>query len=154
MCTPPPEFLPVLLGHESFLRDGDGNVRVDENGNPLYVVPTADVFLEMKPSKEAQQFWPAHGTQAIPKGTSVVLFSIAVNTDCQDKNVITEVGCSIYDTASIYDGHIAQPYHFSYRKSMFIERGDISGYLEGAFTTAASVGLTGPLGEDAAGPSY
>ncbi|KAF2968203.1 hypothetical protein GQX73_g5361 [Xylaria multiplex] len=189
MSIPPPEFLPVLLGHGSFLRDGGGNVRLDGNGKPLFVVPPTDDFLEMKPSKEAQQFWPVDATQVLPRNTSIVLLNIAVNTDCQRADIITEIGYTIYNTAAIYSGvkngrrkkidgcvapgprgenitkfgmsqhfivqdtanhhpgschrleHMAQPYHFSYRKSGFINRGEILKTLEGAFDHAACDGF-------------
>ncbi|GAW13592.1 hypothetical protein ANO14919_029790 [Xylariales sp. No.14919] len=189
MSLPPPEFLPVLLGHGSFLRDGGGNVRLDEKGNPFYVIPPTDDFLNMKPSKESQQFWPTEVTPAVPKETSIVLFSITVNTDCERPEIITEVGFTLFNTAAIYDGakgsrrdripgcmapgprgenivkfglsrhyivedtkdhhpgtcrspaHIAQPYHFTYRKSSFIKRADISKTLEAAFDRAAYDGI-------------
>ncbi|KAH8160506.1 hypothetical protein CIB48_g7745 [Xylaria polymorpha] len=101
---PPPEFLPVLLGHGSFIRGEGGKVLLDGNQSPLFLIPTADDFLKMKPSKESQQFWPAGANQKIPMNTSVVFLSIAVNTDCQNANKITEVGYTIYDTATIYVG--------------------------------------------------
>ncbi|TGJ79644.1 hypothetical protein E0Z10_g9121 [Xylaria hypoxylon] len=189
MSITPPEFLPVLLGHGSFLKNADGTVRLDENRKPLYVIPPADDFLEMKPSKESQQFWPARDTQIALKKASIVLFNIAVSTDCQRPDTITEIGYTIFNTAAIYDGakgsrkkrvpgcmapgprgenitklglsrhyivqdtadhhpgscnspaHTAQPYHFSYRKSSFIKRGDIMKTLEEAFDKAAYEGF-------------
>lgn len=104
MSIAPPEFLPVLLGHGSFLRDEHGHARLDKYGSPLYLIPTSDNFLQMKPSKQAQQFWPANPARKIPNNVSVVLLSIAVNTLCRRADIITEVGYTIYDTASIYDG--------------------------------------------------
>ncbi|KAI0474201.1 hypothetical protein F4859DRAFT_82352 [Xylaria cf. heliscus] len=101
---PPPKFLPVLLGHGSFIRGEGGKVQLDGNKNPLFLLPTADDFLQMKPSKESQQFWPADAARGIPEGASVVFLSVAVNTDCQNADVVTEVGYTIYDTAAIYDG--------------------------------------------------
>lgn len=189
MSTAPPEFFPVLLGHGSFLRDEFGRARLDKNGSPLYLIPTSDNFLQMKPSKQAQQFWPADPAQKIPNRTSVVLLSVTVNTLCQRADMVTEVGITIYDTASIYDGvkgqkkmipgcmapgprgenitrfarsrhfivqdtayhhpgtcksltHKAQPYNFTYRKSEFIGRAQISKTIDEAFTTASCEGLT------------
>ncbi|KAJ2992137.1 hypothetical protein NUW58_g2272 [Xylaria curta] len=190
MSIAPPDFLPVLLGHGSFIKDEDGNVRMDRNGNPHFLIPTTDNFLHMKPSKESQQFWPVTTTRKIPKNVPIVFFSIAVNTDCQKKDIITEIGYTIYDTATIYDGgrssrrrkipgcvapgprgenitkfalskhfivkdtanhhpgtcnklgHTAQPYHFSYRKSIFINRRQVSEVLDEAFESAACEGLT------------
>ncbi|KAI1112895.1 hypothetical protein F5Y14DRAFT_442280 [Nemania sp. NC0429] len=189
MATAPPGFLPVLLGHGSFLKNEYGRVRLDEDGNPLYLIPTSDNFLEMKPSKEAQQFWPADPTRGIPNKMSVVLLSINANTLCKRADVVTEVGYTVYDTASIYDGtrgqkkklqgclapgprgdnitkfahtrhfivkdtahhhpgtcdywdHTAQPYHFTYRKSEFIDRTEILKIIEQAFNQASCHGLT------------
>ncbi|KAI0458932.1 hypothetical protein F5B21DRAFT_499994 [Xylaria acuta] len=101
---PPPAFLPVLLGHGCFIRGEDGGVQSDGNRGPLFLIPTTDNFLEMKPSKESQQFWPADATEEIPMNTSVVFLSIFVNIHCQKADVITEVGYTIYDTAAIYVG--------------------------------------------------
>ncbi|KAI3339286.1 hypothetical protein F4824DRAFT_498553 [Ustulina deusta] len=104
MSTPPPAFLPVLLGYGSFFKDRDGNVQFAGTKNPLYVIPPTNAFLEMKPSKESRQFWPVSSTQRMPKDTSVVLFSISVNTHCENADMVTEIGYTIYDTATIYDG--------------------------------------------------
>ncbi|KAI3325721.1 hypothetical protein HD806DRAFT_521232 [Xylariaceae sp. AK1471] len=190
MSVPPPEFLPVLLGNGSFLRDTDGNLRFDANGHLLYLISTADAFLHVKPSIQSQQFWPEETAPNLPKNTSIVLLTVAVNTDCKDENIITEIGYTIYDTAAIYIGekinrkpkipgcmapgprgenitklalsrhfivrdtadhhpgtcnwpaHIAQPYHFSYRKSEFIDRGHISSMLEDTYNNAARRGLS------------
>ncbi|KAI0189556.1 hypothetical protein EV127DRAFT_481746 [Xylaria flabelliformis] len=101
---PPPEFLPVLLGHGSFIRGGDGEVQLDANRSPLFVIPPSDHFLEMKPSKESRQFWPAKANQEIPVDTTIVFLSISVNTDCQKAGIITEVGYTIFDTDAIYVG--------------------------------------------------
>ncbi|KAI1756115.1 hypothetical protein F4782DRAFT_550050 [Xylaria castorea] len=101
---PPPEFLPVLLGHGSFIRGEDEEVQLDVNRSPLFLIPTSDDFLEMKPSKESQQFWPAKATQEIPMKTSVVFLCISVNTHCQKADMITEAGYTIFDTAAIYVG--------------------------------------------------
>ncbi|KAJ8121751.1 hypothetical protein ONZ43_g1878 [Nemania bipapillata] len=189
MSIPPPKFLPVLLGHGCFLRDGNGHVMFDENGNPFYLTPPTDHFLEMRPSKQAQQFWPTFPGQQIPDDTSLVFLSINVNTDCRRKNLITEVGYTIFDTSAIYNGakgsrkkidgctapgprgenvtkfafsrhyivrdtashhpgtcssptHVAQPYHFTFRKSEYIRRGQVQRTLEDAFNKAASEGLS------------
>lgn len=105
MSIAPPEFLPVLLGHGCFLKDEYGHVRLDSNGSPPYhLIPSSDNFLYMRPSKQAQQFWPADPAQKIPNGTSIVLLSVAVNTLCMRPDLITEIGITMYDTASIYDG--------------------------------------------------
>ncbi|KAI0813879.1 hypothetical protein GGR55DRAFT_687494 [Xylaria sp. FL0064] len=105
MSIAPPAFLPVLFGYGSFVKDSNGKVKFDDDGkNPLYVIPPSDAFLEMKPSKESQQFWPVRETDTMPKKTSVVLFSIVVNTHCEKPDVITEIGYTIYDMATIYDG--------------------------------------------------
>ncbi|KAI1125240.1 hypothetical protein F5Y10DRAFT_268283 [Nemania abortiva] len=186
----PPKFLPVLFGHGHFLRGQNGDIIFDGNGEPFYLIPQTDAFLEMKPSKQSQQFWPASSTQHIPEKTSVVFLSITVNTLCQRPDTITEVGYTIFDTAAIYDGakgsrkkkvpgcmapgprgenitklafsrhfivrdtawhhpgtchspvHTAQPYHFSYRKSEFIYRGQIEKTLDEAFHKASCEGLS------------
>ncbi|GAP85167.1 hypothetical protein SAMD00023353_2201030 [Rosellinia necatrix] len=104
MSIAPPGFLPVLLGHGSFLRDRNDMLRRDGRGDPLYVIPTTDNFLEMRPSIESQQFWPARPGDGLPIDTSVVLLSITVNTDCQAADTVTEVGYTIFDTAAIYTG--------------------------------------------------
>ncbi|KAI0545430.1 hypothetical protein F4679DRAFT_576180 [Xylaria curta] len=172
LATPPPEFLPVLLGHGSFIRGGDGKVQLDANRSPLFVIP------------------PNKVTQEILKDTSVVILCVSVNTHCHKADMITEVGYTILDTNAIYVGarsgrkkripgceapgprgenitklaysrhfivkdtadhhpgtckwpsHTAQPYHFSYRKSKDIDREEITETLEGAFHMAACKGLT------------
>lgn len=174
---------------------------LDGYRNPYYLTPTTDAFLEMRPSKHSQQFWPTSLTKQVPENTSVVLLSIAVNTDCQREETITEVGYTIFDTAAIYDGakgsrkkkipgcvppgprgeniikfalsrhyivrdtashhpgtcnspaHTAQPYHFSYRKSEFINRVQVRGTLEEAFNKASSEGLTS-VSHSLCHPSY
>ncbi|KAI1360184.1 hypothetical protein F5Y08DRAFT_343926 [Xylaria arbuscula] len=103
MSIAPPAFLPVLLGHGSFVTE-DGGTRLDSNGDPLFVLPPSDNFLVMKPSKEAQQFWPQGPSHNIPKGTAIVLFSIILNTHCHQPNLVTEIGYTIYDTAAIFLG--------------------------------------------------
>ncbi|KAI0432426.1 hypothetical protein F5Y09DRAFT_339645 [Xylaria sp. FL1042] len=104
MSICPPDFLPVLFGYGSFVKDSHGKVKFDEDKNPLYVIPPTDAFLEMKPSKESQQFWPVRKDETMPEKTSVVLLSIAVNTHCEKVDLITEIGYTIFDTAAIYDG--------------------------------------------------
>lgn len=150
----------------------------------------ADTFLYMRPSKESQQFWPASPAQEIPKDTAIVLFSAILNTHCQNPDIVTEIGYTIYDTGNIFDGakagrknnipgcvapgprgenitrlalsnhfiiedqadhhpgtckfpnHTAQPYHFTYRKSSVVHRGQIKHILEEAWTKASRQGLT------------
>ncbi|KAI0205974.1 hypothetical protein F4808DRAFT_187151 [Astrocystis sublimbata] len=104
LSIPPPRWLPVLLGHGVFIRGGDGKVQLDKNRNPDFLVPPADSFLDVVPSKGSQQFWPVGVSPGIPENTSIVLLSISVNTHCQNPEVITEVGFTIYDTAAIYTG--------------------------------------------------
>ncbi|KAI1429005.1 hypothetical protein F5Y12DRAFT_799152 [Xylaria sp. FL1777] len=104
MSIAPPEFLPILFGYGSFVRKKDGSVQFDGNGNPIYLIPSTDDFLEMKPSKESRQYWPVHVTQNMPVTTSVVLLSIVVNTHCEKADMVTEIGYTIFDTATIYDG--------------------------------------------------
>ncbi|KAI0517827.1 hypothetical protein F5B22DRAFT_602595 [Xylaria bambusicola] len=148
----------------------------------------------MKPSKESQQFWPKLPNQPrIPNDTAIVLFSVSVNTDCKNADSVTEIGYTIYDTATIFHGakgarknnipgcvapgprgenitrlalsshfivadtadhhpgtcespaHTAQPYHFTYRKSNQIPRGQIQRTLEEGFWKASIQGITNPL---------
>ncbi|KAI1292434.1 hypothetical protein F5Y03DRAFT_402973 [Xylaria venustula] len=190
MSLPPPAFLPVLLGYGIFMKDSNGNITLDKNGYPEYLIPPGDDFLKMKPSKESQQFWPIKPNETISKTISIVLLSLAVNTDCQNKEMITEIGYTIYDVATRYNGarggrkkrvlgclapgprgenitklalsnhfivqdtadhhpgtcnlpgHKAQPYHFCYRKSVFIKRMNVDRTLEEAFGQAARTGLS------------
>ncbi|KAI0965562.1 hypothetical protein F4678DRAFT_476558 [Xylaria arbuscula] len=190
MSLPPPDFLPVLLGYGVFSKDRNGNVTLDQNGYPVYLIPPGDDFLKVMPSKESQQFWPVKRDQNMSKTVSIVLLSLVVNTDCQKKEMITEIGWTIYDMATRYNGakggrkkrvsgclapgprgenitklalsnhfivkdtanhhpgtcnlpaHEAQPYHFCYRKSVFIKRSDVNRTLEEAFNKASYAELS------------
>jgi len=192
MNNAPPPYLPVLLGHGSFLRDRAGNIRRDELGQPLYIMPPNDQFLEMKPSPESRQQYPFQRAERYPNENSLVLLALSTNVDCRNPDLITEIGYTVFDTAAIYTGaktspwrkkalpgceapglrgqnvaklsttrhfiirdtahhhpetcpsphHTAQPYHFSFRKSTFIDRDEIAATLENAYKHAERENLT------------
>ncbi|KAI1812436.1 hypothetical protein GGS20DRAFT_591657 [Poronia punctata] len=97
---PTPEFLPVIFGHGTFLTE----LKHMRANHPAYLIPPHENFLELKPSLESRQLWPSPGPEKFPKEGSVVILALAINADCRDAGLITEIGYTVFDTAAIYEG--------------------------------------------------
>ncbi|KAI0148595.1 hypothetical protein GGR57DRAFT_515282 [Xylariaceae sp. FL1272] len=103
--TPPPEFLAVLLQHGSFIKDSDtGGTTFLNNGKPVFLLPPPGAMLEVAPSQKAHETWPVRDPSPDKRDNSIVFLSVSVNTDCKDKNVVTEIGYTVYDTYAITHG--------------------------------------------------
>ncbi|CAJ2509253.1 Uu.00g142790.m01.CDS01 [Anthostomella pinea] len=102
MASAPREFLPVVLGHGCFMVDRSGRVKRDSKGQILYIIPIHNDFLKMAPSLAARQYWPRGTAKQVPRKTSVVLLIPTINTACNDQRVVTKVGYTMFDRASVY----------------------------------------------------